>query len=240
MYKGQRLSVILPVYNERENIRRAIEDFFANPFVDEVVAVDNNSRDGSAEEIRKTRARYVAEPVQGYGSALRRGLREARGDLLVTCEPDGTFTAKDLDILLRYGEDFDVVFGTRTHHPFIRPGAAMGFVRRVGDVAVAKLLQYLFRGPTLSDVGCTYKLIHRRPYEKIRQALTVDGTYFQPEYMLRAIQHGLSAAEVPVHYLPRVGTTQNCTGTFWKTTAVGTKMILFILKERFRGRTTTR
>ncbi|MBU6500572.1 MAG: glycosyltransferase family 2 protein [Patescibacteria group bacterium] len=236
MHKNKRVSIIFPVYNEGKNIRRAIDGFFAHPAVDEVVAVDNNSRDASAEEIKKTKAKYVEETVQGYGSALRRGLREATGDILITCEPEGTFTAKDLDKLLIYGEDFDTVFGTRTHKSFIMPGADMSTFRRVGDIAVGKFLGILFPGTTFSDVGCTYKLIHRPAYEKIKDRLTVDSTYFQPEYMIRSVQHGLKIAEIPVHYLPRVGHSlgsgASLTGTLWKTIVVGVKMILFIIKER--------
>lgn len=234
MYKNKKVSIVLPVYNEVKNIRHILEAFLAHHFVDEVVAVDNNSNDGSTEEIKKTRASYFHEPVQGYGSALRRGMREATGDLIVTVESDGTFAVKDIEKLLLYSEDFDAVYGTRTHYPFILGGSDMSLFRRVGDWAVGKLLQYLYNGPTLTDVGCTYKVIHRAAYEKIKNSLTVDGTYFSPEYMIRVIEHGLAAAETPVYYLTRVGISVNGTGTAWKILKVGVKMIIFIIVNRFR------
>lgn len=232
MYRHKKVSVILPVYNEKENVRAAIEEFFLQPAVDEVIAVDNNSTDGSDEEIKKTRARYVHEPVQGYGAALQRGLAEAVGDLLVTVEPDGTFAASDIEKLLVYSDDFEVVFGTRTSRSLIWSGANMGFFLRIGNWAVAKLLEYLFNGPSLTDVGCTYKLIHRLAYEKMRNSLTVNGSHFSVEFMIRVLQYGLSCVEIPVHYRRRLGKSK-ITGTAWSAFKLGLRMIVFILKERF-------
>ena len=77
MYGGKTVSVVLPAYNEEKYIRAAVDDFFASGMVDEVVVVDNNSRDRTVAEAQQTRARIVSEQAQGYGNALRRGLREA-------------------------------------------------------------------------------------------------------------------------------------------------------------------
>ena len=233
MYRNRTVSVVFPVYNEEENIRKAIEDFLAQPFVDEVVAVDNNSSDRSAEEIRSTKARYVHETTQGYGAALQRGMRESTGDIIVTVEPDGTFLARDIEKLLIYGEDFEVVFGTRTSRALIWSGANMKFGIRMGNWAVAKFLEYLFNGPSLTDVGCTYKLLRRAAYEKVRDQLTVNGSHFSPELMLRVLRAKISAVEVSVHYRPRIGTSK-ITGKTWKAARLGFRMIFFILKERFR------
>ncbi|MBI1957553.1 MAG: glycosyltransferase family 2 protein [Candidatus Niyogibacteria bacterium] len=231
MYRNQRISVVMPVYNEAGNIRTAIEDFFSHPIVDEVIAVNNNSADGSADEIKKTRARYILETTQGYGSALRRGMREATGDIIVTVEPDGTFIAKDLEKLLIYSDDFDVVFGTRTSRALIWSNANMGFFLRMGNWAVAKFLEYLFNGPSLTDVGCTYKLIRRYAYEMIKGELAVSGGHFSPEFMIRILQHKVRCVEVPVHYRPRVGVSK-ITGKTWPATKLGFRMIVFIVKER--------
>ncbi|MEY4731260.1 MAG: hypothetical protein RL681_206 [Candidatus Parcubacteria bacterium] len=231
MYLNKRVSVILPVYNEAENIRASIHEFFATEFVDEVVAVDNNSRDGSAAEIQRTKARYVSEPSQGYGAALRRGLAEASGDVLVMCEPDGTFRASDIEKLLLYGEEFDVIFGTRTSRSLIWSGANMRFALRIGNWGVAKLLEYLFNGPSLTDVGCTYKLITRSAYEKIKHRLSVRGSHFSPEFMIRTLQAGLRCVEIPVHYGSRIGTSK-ITGKTWPAVRLGLRMIMFILRER--------
>ncbi len=233
MYKGRTVSVVLPVYNEEENIKLAIEDFFGQPFVDEVVAVDNNSNDRSAAEIKATRAVYIHETRQGYGAALQRGMREATSQIIVTVEPDGTFMAKDIEKLLVYSEDFEVIFGTRTSRALIWSGANMGFGIRVGNWAVAKFLEYLFNGPSLTDVGCTYKLLHRSAYERIKDRLTVDGSHFSVELMIRTLQADLRAVETSVHYRQRIGTSK-ITGKLWKAIRLGFRMIFFIARERLR------
>lgn len=236
MYLGKKISVVFPVYNEKENIKDAIEEFLRHPAVDEIIAVDNNSKDGSDKEIKLTSAKYVKEMTQGYGAALRRGMREATGDLIVTCEPDGTFRASDLDRLLIYAQEYDVVLGTRTSRSPVwsggnSSGVNMDFALRMGNWAVAKLLEYLFGGPSFTDVGCTYKLIHRLAYERIKDSFTVNGNWFSPEYMIRVLQHKLSIIEIPVRYGARVGTSK-ITGKRSKAVALGFRMIRFILVER--------
>lgn len=236
MYLGKKVSLVLPVFNERENVKEAIEEFLRHPAVDEIIAVDNNSKDGSDAHIKLTSARYVKETKQGYGAALRRGLAEATGDLIVTCEPDGTFRASDLDRFLVFSQDYDVVLGTRTsRHPVWSggdPGANMDFALRMGNWAVAKLLEYLFNGPSLTDVGCSYKLINRLAYEEVKDSFVVDGNWFSPEYMIRVLQHELSIVEIPVRYGARIGTSK-ITGKRHKAIALGFRMIFFILTERF-------
>ncbi len=238
MYFGKKVSIVFPVYNERENIKNAIEEFLRHPAVDEVIAVDNNSKDGSDVEIKLTSAKYVKETIQGYGAALQCGMREATGDLIVTCEPDGTFRASDLDRLLIYSHDYDVVFGTRTSRNPVwsggDPGTNMYFFLRMGNLAVAKFLEYLFNGPSFTDVGCSYKLIHRRAYEKIKNSFTVYGNWFSPEYMIRVLQHKLLVVEVPVQYGARIGTSK-ITGKPSAAVKLGFKMIWFIFRERIRS-----
>src|SRR5678816_2763203 len=161
MWNSRTVSIVLPAYNEEKYIPPAGEDFFIDGVVDEVIVVDNNSRDRTAEEAMATRARVVRETAQGYGHALRRGLREATGDLVIMAEPDGTFIARDVHKLLAYADDFDMVCGTRTTRELIWEQANMGRFLRWGNWGVAKLIQVLYDGPSLTDCGCTMRLTHR-------------------------------------------------------------------------------
>ena len=159
---SKRVSVVIPTYNEAETIREVIDGFFATGLVHEVLVIDNNAKPPTQEEVAKTRARLIHEPKQGYGNALMRGLREATGELIVMCEADGTFSASDITKFLLYSEDFPVVLGTRTSRAAIWSGAFMPFSVRFGNWAMAKFLEVLHNGPTLTDVGCTFKLIVSR------------------------------------------------------------------------------
>ncbi len=106
--------------------------------------------------------------------------------------------------LLAYAEDFDMVCGTRTTRELIWDQANMGWFLRVGNWAVAKLLQILHGGPSLSDCGCTLRLAHRGAVERIRGELTVGGSHFLPEMVILALRKRLKVIEVPGE-LPRAG-----------------------------------
>ena len=144
-WRGSRISVVLPTYNERDSIRAAILDFVATDVVDEILVINNNAAHGTSEEVRAaaeqvrndTLVREIHEPRQGYGFAIQRGLREADGDYIVVSEPDGTFLGRDTFKLLAYVDDFDVVYGSRTARTFIWRGANMGLWLRWGNWGVA-------------------------------------------------------------------------------------------------------
>ena len=107
-WRGRRISVVFPTYNERDSIRAAILDFASTGVVDEIIVVNNNAAPGTSEEVASTggqtpngmTVREVHEYRQGYGYAIQRGLREARGDYIVISEPDGTFLGRDTFKLL--------------------------------------------------------------------------------------------------------------------------------------------
>lgn len=231
MHGSKRVSVVLPAYNEERSIGPAVADFFIDGVVDEVVVVDNNSRDRTAEETRQTRARLVHEAKQGYGNALRRGLREATGDIVVLAEPDGTFIGRDVLKLLAYADDFDMVCGTRTTRELVWEQANMGWFLRVGNWTVAKLLQVLHGGPSLSDCGCTLRLVHRAAIDRIQDELTVGGSHFLPEMVILGLKRGLRIIEVPVNYRGRVGESK-ITGSLQGTLRTGFNMIALILRYR--------
>jgi hypothetical protein len=231
MYGSKTVSIVLPAYNEAPFIRRAIEDFSSLDVVDEVVVVDNNSLDGTAEEARRTNATLLQERRQGYGYALRRGLRDATGDLIIMAEPDGTFMARDVLKLLAYSDDFEMVCGTRTTRELIWAHANMGWFLRVGNLVVAKMIQILYGGPSLSDCGCTMRLTHREALAKIQDEMTVGGSHFLPEMVILGLKKKLRVIEVPVNYRRRVGESK-ITGTLSGTLRTGFRMIGVILKHR--------
>ncbi len=237
MWNGKAVSVVLMTYAERDSIRHVIEGFYASGLVNEVLVIDNNAQEGTQQEVGKTPARLVQEPLQGYGHATRRGLREARGDLIVLAEPDGTFLPEDILKLLVYSNECDAVFGTRTTRELIWAGANMAPLLRWGNWAVAKLIEALFNTSHLSDVGCTYKLLRRGLADHVASNMRVGGSHAGVEIMLLSILSGARFVEVPVNYLPRVGRS-SVTGDPVKALAVGLQMISQVLRYRWvvRGR----
>ena len=74
MWNGRRLAVVLPTYNEAASIAACVKGFEALGIVDDIVVVNNNAHPDTSPAIADTSAREVFEPIQGYGSAIRRGL----------------------------------------------------------------------------------------------------------------------------------------------------------------------
>jgi glycosyltransferase involved in cell wall biosynthesis len=233
LYRDKKVSVVLPTYNERESIRASIEAFEATGVVDEIIVVNNNAAPGTSEEVAPTSAIEIHESTQGYGAAIRRGLRESTGDLICISEPDGTFDADDIHKLLAYSRDVDIVYGTRTVSDFIWAGANMGFVLRFGNWAVAKLIEVLFNTNSLSDVGCTMRVANRSAIALLDPHFTVDGNFFGPEMMCLSIIAGLRIVQIPVNYRTRVGRS-SVTGELAVAIKLGLRMIVLILHHRFR------
>ena len=216
MLDGRRVSVVLPAFNEEKAIGAAVRAFAAVAGVDEVLVVDNNSRDRTEAEALAAGARVVRETRQGYGAALTRGMREASGEIIILAEPDNTFVARDVLKLLAYADDFDMVCGTRTAPNMIWEGANMGFAMRMGNTLLAKAIQVAYGGPSMTDCGCTLRLIHRGAFQRIDPYLTVTASHFLPEMVILALRRGLRIVEVPVNYRSRVGESK-ITGS-WKGT----------------------
>ena len=235
MWNHQRVSVVFPALNEARAIAAAVGAFTAGGIVDEVLVVDNHSTDATAALAAAAGARVIHESRPGYGYACRRGLRESTGDLIILAEPDGTFRGPDVLKLLAYADDFQMVLGTRTSRLFVWAGANMGWRLKWGNWAVAKLLQLLFNGPSLTDVGCSMRLIHRRALRTIQRKFTVGASHFLPEMTTLALLHRVPIVEVPVNYGPRVGASK-ITGRLGAAIRVGLRMIGLILWYRLTHR----
>lgn len=235
MHKGKTVSVVIPTYNEEGSIRAVIDGFFATGVVDEVVVIDNNALGNTKREVAKTKARLVEEKRQGYGSAMMRGLREAKSDLVITTEGDGTFLPQDIHKFLAYTDEFEAVFGTRTSRASIWSGAFMPFPVRVGNWAVAKFLEVLHNGPTLTDVSCSYKLFSRKVLESIVDLFRLSPAKeaFSAEVMVWVIRRGWNPVEIPVIYKQRVGVSMYTGDSIYKAAKIGFKMVFHILRYRF-------
>ena len=107
----------------------------------------------------------------------------------------------------------------------------MGWFLRVGNWTVAKLVQFLYGGPALTDCGCTMRLTRRSALHRILDDLSVGGSHFLPEMVIAGLKRGLRIIEVPVNYRGRVGDSK-ITGTLRGTLSTGFRMIGLILRSR--------
>ena len=142
-----------------------------------------------------------------------------------------TFAAKDVVKLLAYSDDFYMVLGTRTTKEMIWGGANMGWFLRLGNYCVAKCLEILYNTPSLSDVGCTMRLIRRNALQRIEPHFTVGGSHFNPEMVILASLNDVRFVEIPVNYRERVGRS-SVTGNKLMVLRVGLQMLCLIAAYR--------
>ncbi len=188
MHGSKTVQCVLPAYNEEGYIRPAVEDFLISGVVDEVIVVDNNSRDRTAEEaVGRGRASCAR---RSRVTATRCGAACAKRRATSSSWPNPTARSSGRDVLklLAYADDFDMVCGTRTTRELIWEQANMGWFLRIGNWVVAKLMQVLYGGPSLSDCGCTLRLTHRAALEQIQDDLTVGGSHFLPEMVILGLK----------------------------------------------------
>ena len=230
-----KVSLVVPAYNEEESIGYVIDDFL--PRVQEVLVVDNSSRDRTAEVAREHGARVETVALKGYGDSIKYGLDHAMGDILIVAEADHSFHAKDLDKLLEYLKDADMVIGTRTTREMIEQGTNMRGPVRWGNVAVGKLVEALWwnQQPRFTDVGCTYRGIWKEAWHNIRDRMHGTGPEFSPEMMIEILRARRRVIEIPISYYARVSGSSKHSANYWRISITALRMLNTILRKRFLG-----
>ncbi|MCA8955822.1 MAG: glycosyltransferase family 2 protein [Planctomycetes bacterium] len=224
-----RVAVVIPVLDEEASLPLVLGEIPAD-LVDEVVVVDNGSKDRSAELARAAGARVVAEPRRGYGSACLRGIAATDGaEILVFLDGDHSDYPEDLRRLIQpvIEQRADLVIGSRMLDPTSR--RALLPQARFGNRLAALLLRVLF-GIRCSDLG---------PFRVIRRDRLVELAMRDPDYgwtvemQVRARLRGLRVVEIPVRYRARVGSSK-ITGTLRGTVGASYKILRTIFAYRLR------
>ena len=189
MQHNLKISVVIPCYNEEEGVRKVIGRMPRT--VDEVVVVDNNCTDGTAQVARSLGARVVAERTPGYGAAYKAGLAAATGDVIVTLDGDGTYPPEEIprlvDVLEKRGWDFL----SASRFPLSDP-KAMGLSNRIGNWILSAASAVLFFKP-IRDSQSGMWVFRRAALGRLR--LTSDGMAFSEEIKLEALLQGLRFGE---------------------------------------------
>lgn len=236
MLKEFRTSLIIPAYNEEASIGYVIDEFKNK--VDEVLVVENNSNDRTAEIASEKGAKVISLKLKGYGDALKHGMDNASGDIFILVEADASFRAHDLPKFLEYLKDADMVIGTRTTRQMIEQGANMDAFLRWGNVLAAKFVEVLWwnKEPRFTDLGCTYRGIWKDAYLTIRDNLIGTGPEFSPEMMVEILRANKKIIEIPVTYRPRIGGESKHSSSKINVLKTGLKMMKLVFKKRFNLR----
>jgi glycosyltransferase involved in cell wall biosynthesis len=199
------ISIVMPCLNEKETVeicvRKGLGWLERTGNAGEVIVVDNGSDDGSPELAAHAGAIVVHEAVRGYGAALRRGFREARGEWLVMGDCDDTYDFSDLDALMApLATGTDMVVGNR--HDNIKPGAMTWSHRYIGTPVISMLLR-MFTGLKVGDSQCGLRSFTRDALN--RMDLHTDGMELASEMVLKAARRDLKVSEVGITYDIRLG-----------------------------------
>jgi len=227
------LSILMPVYNERERVEEAIAQVLATelPSEFELIVVDDGSTDGTREILRERywdgRVRKFEHPEnRGKGAAVQTGLAEARGEFAAIFDADLEYDPADLGLLMpplldgRANASFGVrAFDGYTSHSFL-------FV--LGNKGVTLACNVLFN-VYLHDIMTCHKMIRTDIFRSL--PLRSAGFAIEPEITARLVQRGERIYEVPVHYRARA------TEEGKKLTALdGFRVVGTLLRCRFDGR----
>jgi glycosyltransferase involved in cell wall biosynthesis len=225
MYKGQRVTVIIPCLNEEQGIEKVLRRM--PEFVDQVIVVDNGSTDRTSEVARSLGAQVIREDVRGYGRAYKTGFAQATGDVIVTLDGDHSYPPDAISYLLEAYLHLEVDFLNASRFP-VRDRRAMSFKHKFGNLMLSLAMSLVFfRWVRDSQSGMW---VFRRSILD-RMDLISDGMAFSEEIKIEAIRAAhVRFAEISIQYSSRLGEIKL---NPWRD---GFHNLLFILRKRFSRR----
>jgi glycosyltransferase involved in cell wall biosynthesis len=204
MVDSRRLTVVIPVYNERRTIAEAVRRARAVelPVEREILIVDDGSTDGTDEIIKRladSTVRVLQQPTnRGKGAALRRAFSESNGDFVIIYDADLEYDPRDWPALLRPALEGEarVVYGSR----FTGERRNMMFWHWVGNRFLSLVTNVLYN-TTISDMETCSKLIEGDLIRSLH--LTSDRFDIEPEMTAKILRSGIRIYEVPIRYAGR-------------------------------------
>ena len=244
--KERQICVIMPTFNEESTIKQVVEDFQRQNFVEYVVVIDNNSTDNTV-KIAKECGVKVIEKIEnkGYSHSLVLGLKEALktdANIITITESDGTFNGYDLEKMVPYLNNCDMVIGSRQNQVISEKGNQNSGFFVWANFLLAKLIQIKYLSLdhmgiiNLTDVGCIYRVIKRDALEKIISKLTypgsdrpVGGIGIGLYITMLGIEEDLKIIEIPVTFKRRIGKSKLTGAGKKKTINIGLRFLWLIL-----------
>lgn len=207
------LTICITVRNEKENIEKIVKNLPVITNIQEILFVEGHSTDGTREEIERVSKKYprknvrvIGQPGKGQGDAIRVGFKDAKGDIIILYEGDGTSDIRDLKYFYEAMSKgrFEFIEGSRFVYPLEKE--AMPFLNKIGNIFFAKWFSF-FLGQRITDVLSGIKAILKRDYELIYNRwgfLGLQDPFGDFELLYGAARMGLRIGEMPMRYYPRV------------------------------------
>ena len=195
------LTVVMPVYNEKNTLKQIIKKVLEMPMVAELLIVDDGSTDGTREILgaldNQERIRVILkEKNEGKGSAVSLGIREATGDVIVIQDADLEYDPKDYSKLMKPISDelVDVVYGSR----YLKEQDTQQYITSRMANKFLTFMTNLLYGSKLTDMETCYKMFRKEVAEGLEiKAKRFD---FEPEFTAKLLKRGVSHTEVPIYF----------------------------------------
>lgn len=222
MYKGQKITVIIPCLNEEQGVEQVLKR--VPDFVDETIVVDNGSTDRTSEVARAFGAKVIREDVRGYGRSYKTGFASATGDLIVTLDGDHSYPPDAISYLLEAFLHLEADFLNTSRFP-VQDRKAMSFLNKLGNLILSLAVSLLyFRWVRDSQSGMW--VFRRSILDGLK--LTSDGMAFSEEIKIEALKsRRVRFVEISIQYTSRLGETKL---NLWRD---GFYNLWFIFRKRF-------
>ncbi len=224
-----KISVIMPVYNEKDTILKILEKVKNVPVEKEIIIVDDGSNDGTTEILEKVKDKNIKiifkEKNEGKGSAIREGLKYVTGDIIVIQDADLEYDPNDWIRMLKVMEEknADIVFGSR----ILGKSKKSSFAFYYGGKFVTFLTNLLYR-TKLTDAPTCYKMFKKDVIKNLN--LKCKRFEFCQEFTAKVRKLGYQIYEVPISYNPR--TIKEGKKIRWKD---GIHAIWTLIKYKFKN-----
>ena len=198
--KVEMVSVVIPTLNEAGNILEAVTTIHNDlAYPKEIIVVDGNSTEGTIEIVKDTDfCRLIIEPRRGYGLALKTGMKNAKGNIIVMVDGDGTYEVKHINRMLdkMVEKDVDMVLATRMYDP----NKAMGFMNFLGNKVITWCFDF-FYSQFLSDTQSGFRAISREAIDNVE--LNEGDMAYATEMLIKFAKEGYNMVEIPTTYKAR-------------------------------------
>jgi glycosyltransferase involved in cell wall biosynthesis len=199
-----KLSVIIPVYNEKNTVREIVRRVQATGLAWEILMVDDGSKDGTREILAELDGKdgvrvILHDKNQGKGAAVRTGLQNALGEILLIQDADLEYDPREYPNLLKPIEEgiADVVYGSR----FLgAPHRAILFWNMVANKLLTLMTNILYNN-ILTDMETGYKVFRREIVQDMK--LRANRFDFEPEFTAKILKRNVRLFEVPISFNPR-------------------------------------